>query len=270
MKSALQSLPPKDPPAPWGTGWKADAPDDRDYKAGARFGAPKNLPAEALALVDHVARVKDQKNTESCVGQAIGSGLDCRLSKLGFARAESSSAAIYKMALGKNRTDPKTPLIDDGCWPRDAMSAIAEIGVPSAADVPFDPATITEELAWDAFQAASKFIVFQWFKIFATGASRADEVANTIAQGYPVVCGITLDPAFYQYQGGTIMQWGAEKKGGHMVMICGYRTRSDGRREFLFLNSWGTGWGEGGFFWVHEDALGSSRVSDVYALVVSP
>lgn len=35
--------------------------------------------------------------------------------------------------------------------------------------------------------------------------------------------------------------------GGHALMACGY---SDQKQAFLIRNSWGTGWGMGGYFWL--------------------
>jgi hypothetical protein len=253
----------------WGTGWKPDAFDERDYAAAARFGAPRSLPSEALGLRDFIRRVKDQASSSSCVGQAISSAIDTRIRRLKIAWPEPSSVAPYIMA--RRIATPKgTKLADDGCFPRDAMKAVREVGLPSEEAVPFDLSKMNDDLTWADFQDASKLIVFQWFRIYAQGASRADEVANALSQGIPVVCGIDLDAGFFRYNGGVIEAWGPERKGGHMVTIVGYRTNAHGFREFLVLNSWGERWGIGGFFWLHEDALASGRVSDLYALVVSP
>lgn len=256
------------PRDPFGTGWLADAPDERDFRASARFGAPANLPREALALADHVRRVRDQGPTSACVGFAITSGVDVRLRKLGIEWPEPSPVGVYTPA--RRAVTPKGQKLDDGgSFPRVAMKLIRDVGIPSEQRVPFNPATINDDLKWGAFQDASKLLVFQWFRVYEAGASRSDAVANALAAGYPVVLGAVLDPAFFQNQGETVMTWGPERRGGHMLCVVGYRTRADGSREFLVLNSWGKGWGAGGFFWLHADALASDRVSDIYALVVA-
>lgn len=260
----------KEEALPFGAGWLPDSPDARDWSASARFGAPRGLPREALTLWDHVRRVRDQGPTSSCVGHAIGSGVDVRIRKLGISFYEPSPIGIYTNARTLARGERDEKLEDVGSFPRLAMKGIRDVGIASEDAVPFDPARVNDELKWSAFQDASRLIVFQWYRVYAVGASRSDEVANALAQGYPVVFGATLDPAFFDSRGATIMQWGAEKRGGHMLCLVGYRTRSDGAREFLVLNSWGEGWGAGGYTWIHEAALGSDRVGDVYALVVSP
>lgn len=252
----------------FGTGWLPDAPDARDFRASARFGAPSGLPREALALADHVRRVRDQGPTSACVGFAITSGVDVRLRKLGVVWPEPSPVCVYTSA--RRASAGKGVKLDDaGSFPRVAMKMIRDLGIASEQAVPFDPSKINDDLKWGAYQDASKLLVFQWFRVYEAGASRSDAVANALAKGYPVVIGAVLDPAFFQSTGETIMAWGPERRGGHMLCVLGYRTRADGSREFLILNSWGTGWGARGFVWLHEDALASERVSDIYALVVA-
>jgi len=250
-----------------GRGWLLDEEDSRDWQARALFGAPLHLPNEA-SLEEHVARVENQKKTSSCVGQAIARALHVRLRKLGFSPEPFSAQAIYKAA--RRRSIPTIePLSDDGCRPRDAMMAIQEQGVPLESEAPFNPETINENLFWDELQSASKFVVFRWWRIVGDGRGRADAIAQALAKGYPVVFGMTLWAAFDDYESGTITHEQPDDAGGHMMLIVGFRTRSsDGKREFRVLNSWGTGWGEGGFCWIHEDVIGGSRVGDVYAIQV--
>lgn len=250
---------------PFGTGYKQDAADPRDWNASARFGAVTKLPSSALGLRDFVRRVSDQSYSSSCVGQALARAIDTRLRKLGFNGPEPSSLALY---IGACTLDGQEPL-DMGCYPRDAMRFAREMGVPREEVWPFDPAKAREKLPWDVLQDASRFLLFQWWRIYASGQSRSDAVAQAIANGFPVIFGLELDAAFFSYSGGTIMALGAERKGGHMLCIIGYREREDGTREFLIVNSWGYGWGEGGMCWMHEDVLESSRASDFYVIEVS-
>lgn len=253
-------------PNPYGTGYKQDAHDARDWNASARFGAVKGLPSAALGLRDFVRRVSDQTITSSCVGQALARAIDIRLRKLGFDGPEPSAMALYTGA----RSVDRGVLRDEGCYPRDAMRFSRDIGVPRENVWPFDPAKVNDKLPWHVHQDASRFLLFQWWRIYASGQQRSDAVAQAIASGFPVIFGLELDAAFFSYSGGTIMALGSERRGGHMLCILGYRERADGTREFLILNSWGTGWGEGGFCWMHEDVLESSRASDFYVIEVSP
>lgn len=258
-------------PRAFGGGWKADAPDERDWKAGAFLGAPVSIPAEA-SLAHLVDDVNDQKWTSSCVGQALGKALQVRLRKIGFLLAFIPSfGGIYTLARRVGMKDAKAPLVDDGCFPRDAMTAIKELGVPSAKVWPFDPDKVNEELPWDVLQDATRFLVFQWFRITAFGESRSDAIAQAISKGFPVIFGLRVWDSFLSHLGdGLIREPGKDDAGGHMMTIVGYRTGADGKREFHVLNSWGLGWGDRGFCWIHEDVLSGLRASDFYVIQVSP
>lgn len=252
-------------------GWKADEPDERDWKAGAFFGAPTALPVES-SLAEYVDDVNDQKWTSSCVGQALGKALQVRLRRIGFMLAFIPSfSGIYTIARRIGMKDPEAELVDDGCFPRDAMTGIKEMGVPSAAVWPFDPDKINQELPWDALQDATRFRVFQWFRITAFGASRSDAIAQAIAKGFPVIFGLRVWSAFLSFTGDSVIREpGKDDAGGHMMTIVGYRTGADGKREFQILNSWGLGWGDRGLCWIHEDVLSGIRASDFYVIQVSP
>lgn len=247
-------------------GYLRDKEDARDFSASAKFGAPRNLPSSALGLRDHVRRINDQQASESCTGQAIQKAVDTRLRALGIPNLpEPSALAPYTFG----RKVGGGPLEDVGCYPRDVMSACREMGIPSEAEWPFDMRKVNEEPPWDVMQAATRFLMFRWWRIVASGTFRSDEVANALAQSYPVVFGLDIDQAFMDYAGGTIDKLGASV-GGHMLCIVGYRTRADGRREFLIVNSWGESWGEHGFCWIHEEVICSERASDFYCIEVSP
>lgn len=247
-------------------GWKPDAPDSRDYAAHALFGAPLNLPSES-SLKDFVDGVNDQDVTSSCVAQAITKALTIRLAKLGLPAPPFSVLGLYAPARRRS-AGPAEKLRDDGTFPRDAMSTVADIGAALEATWPFDPAKVDEDVPLDVFMEASKFVVFGWWRIYASGASRSAAIAQAISNGYPVVFGADLWESFFDYSGGTIAAPGPGSAGGHMMTIVGYRTRRDGAREFQVLNSWGTTWGEQGFCWLHEDVLADARCSDFYVIQV--
>jgi len=53
-------------------------------------------------------------------------------------------------------------------------------------------------------------------------------------------------------------------RGGHAVTMVGYddnKITHDGTGAFRLVNSWGTGWGNGGFFWMSYEAVKHPRLS---------
>lgn len=258
------------PPMPFGRGYKQDAPDERDWNASARFGAvqPGKLPASALGLREFLRRINNQGSTGSCVGQALAKALDTRLRKLGY-DVEPSALGLYTGPRSLDDSDD-APLKDEGTYPREAMRFAKKIGVPTEEVWPFDPAKVNKKVPWDVLQDASRFLFLGWWRIYSSGQQRSDAVAQAVAQDFPVIFGLEIDHAFFSYKSGTIERMNEDSAGGHMLCIIGYRTRADGNREFLIVNSWGEGWGENGMCWMHEDVLESSRASDFYVIEVSP
>lgn len=260
------------PPIPLlrGTGHVPDAPDPRDrwWTAAARLGAPRGLPVEAT-LEPYLRRVKDQGSSNSCVGQAIASAVDVRLRRLGATLAEPSSLASYTMARSEDRASAADRLSDWGCSPRTAMRALRDRGLPSEADWPFALTEVNEELPWDVHQRASAGRVTSWHRVMSEGASRALEVCNALAQGFPVVFGTVVDAAFQAgLWDGAVKPAAGDPVGSHMMTVLGY-WRPRGGLQWRILNSWGEGWGDKGLFWAEEDYLTDPRAGDFYLVQVS-
>jgi C1A family cysteine protease len=83
------------------------------------------------------------------------------------------------------------------------------------------------------------------FKItgYSTAASMADRKA-AISRG-PVVAGLAVYTDFYAYRTGIYRQTSGVLEGYHAVAAVGY---DDGQGCWICKNSWGTNWGESGFF----------------------
>jgi hypothetical protein len=76
-----------------------------------------------------------------------------------------------------------------------------------------------------------------------------------------------VDDAFQNYGGGVLGPFQGKSHGGHCTNLLGY-SEADG--WFLGLNSWGTGFGDGGFYRISEDRIGSDTCSDFYACSIAP
>ena len=248
-------------------GWIPDEPDSSDVSASALLGATtRMLPREGRGLRTLLDGPNDQVGN-SCVGHAYERAIEARLRYLGYSFPKRSAQAIYT---GARRYDSEEKLVDEGSQPRKASSFINNIGIPAESSWPSDGSKLNEELEGAILQEASTFLVFDTYKVFAKGASRADQVAHALSKQYPVVFGSVLDQAFFDYKGGKLPPYGPETKGGHMLCLLEYWYDERGQRIFLGINSWGLGWGESGFFLMGDDRLASDRVGDVTVIVLSP
>lgn len=262
----VQSIPQMTPPTR-GFGHVPDLPDDRDFKARALFGARKGVPPEA-SLENCVSIIVDQENTSSCVGQAIGGAVDTRLRRLGRWDAPLvSRQAIYTFARALDRGTKTEPLADVGSMARLAMKGMKTWGVPTAHRWPFDPSKINDDLPWDVMQEASAYTLEAWWRIDSGGKERIEDICQALAAGYPVVFAVDVDTAFLDHKGAK--PFGAldptKSVGGHMLYAVGYKT-VNGERLIRCVNSWGTGWGDAGFFWVREVFF--ARAMDLYVIQI--
>jgi cathepsin X len=73
-------------------------------------------------------------------------------------------------------------------------------------------------------------------------------MAEIKARG-PVACGVAVTDSFMKdYKGGVFEDMTGETKIRHVVSLLGWGTAEDGTKYWVGRNSWGTYWGENGFF----------------------
>jgi len=64
---------------------------------------------------------------------------------------------------------------------------------------------------------------------------------------HPIMIGMDIDNNFYNARAGYIWNTFGTSVGGHGLAVIGW---DDSKHAFKIMNSWGTGWGDGGFLWV--------------------
>ena len=78
-----------------------------------------------------------------------------------------------------------------------------------------------------------------------------DAIKSALINHGPLVTCIHFWKDFYYYHGGVYEHRWGQRVGGHVVTIVGY---DDIRRYWIVKNSWGTEWGENGWFKMAYDA----------------
>lgn len=166
----------------------------------------------------------------------------------GFARLVSAS--------------PSDSLDDDGCMPSDAVSGMQSWGVPLESVWPFDPAKVNAKPPLDVVEQASAFKVTGLLRIDGGGDVRIQAIKQAISLGYPIIFGTQVDEAFEAHPGKGVVQPCelSQSLGGHMLTVLAY----DGE-VFRGANSWGTEWGDSGFFDMGHDFL-LTNAGDFYAI----
>lgn len=243
-------------------GWAAD-PWEKDhapseFAMGMGAGA---LPASASHEAC-IGNVYDQLITESCVGQSLAKATAITLRVRGHkVPSEPSPQWIWNMT----RLSTGMLAKNVGVYPSDALEVVQQLGYPTVKQYPFDVSKITdkpdEEVARNAFDQRT---VTGYRVIKQTGSARVREIKAALAQGYALVYGQAVDEAFCEFTGkGVLGRPRGDIVGRHMQTIVGY----DGDR-FRVLNSWGTGWGDGGLWWANSEVMTWNDSTDFISVQV--
>ena len=236
-------------------GWIPDLPDARDHMFAAPMAALGPLPAQVDLRAQCPATVYDQGRIGSCTANAIAGAFEFELLKQKLADFMPSRLFIYY----NERSIEGHTQTDSGAMIRDGIKVVAGLGVCSEKIWPYDdtPPAIPGGV-WPAGAAAGEKPPAAAY----TAATRSEAVAyqrigqnlaqlkGCLAGGYPFVLGFTVYDSFESPQvaatGVVPMPTSDEAAiGGHAVLAVGY---DDATSQFLVRNSWGAGWGMGGYF----------------------
>lgn len=265
-------------------GWLPDLPDFRDLQFVA---PPKLVRAAKLAPVSDTIRknlVKpyDQGQIGSCVGNAAAAAVVCQQMKQARPQDTPSRLAIYYGA----RELLGTINQDSGCYIRDAFKVLAKVGAGSETLWLYKTTKFKTKPPSSYFVAAEKQQAVKYERVQQT----ADQMKASLAAGVPIEIGFTVYDSFgsgVALDGiAQLPEKGERTRGGHAVLIVGYTNdlkavHSYGTKLklpsfakkisewFIVRNSWGTAWGDNGYFYMPSTYLTNPDLSaDLWRLLL--
>jgi len=213
------------------------------------------MPASHVDLGARFGGVKDQGERPTCLAFAVTATHEVKRIKPGQLVEGLSEEALY---WGCKRTDANARR---GTSFRSAHVALDRWGQPLERVLPYN-ATKDDTRRPRMIPGAGGS---GWFKA-ALRAVRVLETAikSEIDAGVPVAVGLLLTDGFHRGLAGHIPAPAAGEKtlGGHAVTIVGYDERA--LRVFIIRNSWGPGWGNGGYGYLPYSYL--SLVREAWAI----
>ncbi len=235
-------------------GWAPDLPDARDHLFSAPQIALAALPPSA-DLRGTCPPVYDQGQIGSCTANAIAAAFEFDLKKQSLADFMPSRLFIYY----NERAMEGHAGSDSGAQIRDGIKSIATLGVCSEDEWPYDDTPATSDGGpFPPGARDGEKPTDQCYKDAlsnqATTYSRVirdlDQMRGCLAAGYPFVFGFTVYESFESQavaRSGVMPMPapGEQVVGGHAVLAVGY---DDSAQVFIVRNSWGTGWGQAGYF----------------------
>jgi Papain family cysteine protease/Putative binding domain, N-terminal len=133
-----------------------------------------------------------------------------------------------------------------------ASDYIRNLGLPSENCFPYTAANNTCAGACSDYQKSS-FAITTWHWAATTSPSVEALKGALYAYG-PLVTTMDVYSDFFSYRTGVYSYVTGSYQGGHAILLVGY---NDAGKYFIAKNSWGTGWGEGGYFKVAYGELNS-------------
>ena len=242
-------------------GWIPDLPDARDYLYAAPPVVLTALPRK-VDLRSGCPAVYNQGSLGSCTGNAIAGAVQFDRMKQKIPSAKSaipSRLFIYY----NERVIEGTVQQDSGAMLRDGMKTVATQGVcfESGADSwPYRAAGFADRPSADCYSFAEHNKIVQYSRLVPT----SQQLRGCLADGYPFVYGFTVYESFETAavaKTGTVPMPASGERvlGGHAVVAIGY---DDSKQRFLARNSWGSSWGQKGYFTIPYAYLTDRNLAD--------
>lgn len=233
-------------------GWRKDHPDQRDHLLGLTLSAAPLK--DKLSLRSGFPNPYDQGALGSCTANAIAAALEYDERKQKQVNSETPSRLFIYY---NERVIEGSVPYDAGAEIRDGIKSVAHVGAPPESKWPYDISKFADKPPTQLYVDAHKHKAVRYARVTQT----AFALQSALAQGYPVVFGFTVYDSF---ESSEVARTGRVPvpapnegvRGGHAVIAVGYDTTLDpGHLLFEVRNSWGSQWGDGGYFWMPASYL---------------
>lgn len=229
-------------------GWIPDTPDHRDFK----FVPPRHLAESLPAHVDlrpQMPPVYNQGDLGSCTANAIGGDLEAAMMRQNKPHYTPSRLFIYY----NERVIENSVREDSGAQLRDGIKAVVRWGFCPETDWPYNISQFTKKPPRLAYKNASANKVQQYARV----AQNIDDMRSCLAGGDPFFFGFSVYSSFESQDVANTGMMPMPRRmeqmlGGHAVLAVGY---DDARRLLIVRNSWGSDWGDKGYFYMPYDFI---------------
>lgn len=200
-------------------------------------GAPVSFDLRSVSGVNYCTPVRDQGGCGSCVAFGTVATMEhvgrytSRRPNLPLDLSEAHLFFCHGPATGASCAN--------GWWPDRAANAARDQGV---AFEDYFPYTANQQAcAVNADWPNHRAKMTAWSNLTNNAAGMKEHIAS---YGSVTACLIVYQD-FFSYRSGVYSHVSGGVAGGHCVTLVGY---DDAGRYWIGKNSWGTGWGDGGFF----------------------
>jgi len=200
--------------------------------------APAAFDLRNVGGSNFVTPIKNQSSCGSCVAfgtvATVESTLRVQRGDPNLAVDLSEAHLFFCHARAEGAT------CNTGWWPEKAFDAFKNIGVADEACYPYNLSNT--DCSGRCANWAERVIKITGYQDLTTKPAQIKEWVST--KGPVSACFVVYND-FFSYKSGIYKHVSGAEAGGHCVSIVGY---NDTPGFWICKNSWGTGWGEQGFF----------------------
>jgi len=150
--------------------------------------------------------------------------------------------------------------VDKGTYLRLCMDILTRFGICSEALWPYDITKVYDMPSIKSMRQAAGHRIRGYFSIDETGDDRCNAIIAALRANHPVAFGTRVGESFKHVTDLTPVNPPTDDIGGHAMCIVGYLEGVG----FIVKNSWGTGWGAGGFCIFSWDYVAWGNTHDLW------
>jgi C1A family cysteine protease len=205
---------------------------------------PASWDWRAVNGQNYVTSVKDQGGCGSCVAFGTVGAIEGAYQvahnnpNSGICLSEAQMFYCYGKEAGATCAS--------GWWPDQALTDAQNQGLVDCACFPYTAGDQNCNLCANASSRETRITGYQ-------AINNVAQMKQWISSHGPVSTCFTVYDDFFSYTSGVYTPTSTTVAGGHCVVVIGY---NDSGRYWICKNSWGTGWGESGFFCIAYDVCG--------------
>jgi len=220
-------------------------------------------PPSVIDLRAYCSPVDDQGQLGSCTGNAIAGCIEYMDRRYNNKQTQVSRMFIYYY----ERLIEGTVNYDSGAYIRDGIKATYTYGAPLESLWPYTISKFKTPPTSTAVQDAARRKVTLYESI-ANGNVSACQTA--LASGFPVVIGFDV---YSSFESQSVANTGMmpypntrteQLLGGHCVLLVGYNNNT---QRFIVRNSWGTSWGDRGYFYMPYQVIQNTNMSSDFWVI---
>jgi C1A family cysteine protease len=211
-------------------------------------GAPATVDWRNVEGVSYVSPVKNQGSCGSCWAFASTAALESQIMIDTAGMPVDISEQILVSCSGCGSCS--------GGSSASASNYIRDVGLPLESCFRY---TATNNLCSNACAdwQDNTYSIIGWHSARTATSITANDIRNALYAYGPTVATMYVYNDFYSYRSGVYSYTSGSYVGAHAVLVVGY---DDTQQAFIVKNSWGSGWGEAGYFMIaYSEVGGTSR-----------